>query len=52
MTDGNVHADWAWCYDYPLPESIRIAGLIVFYNERVDLYVDGVAQPRPTTHFS
>ena len=33
-----VHADYAWAYDYPLPESIRIAGLICFYNERVDLY--------------
>ena len=37
-----VHPDIAWGYDYPLPESIRIAGLICFYNDRVDLYVDGV----------
>jgi uncharacterized protein (DUF427 family) len=36
------HPDIAWAYDYPLPESIRIAGLICFYNDRVDLSVDGV----------
>ena len=52
VTNGNVHADWAWCYDYPLPESIRIAGLIAFYNERVDLFVDDVLQDRPKTVFS
>jgi uncharacterized protein (DUF427 family) len=37
-----VYPDIAWAYDYPLPESIRIAGLICFYNDRADLYVDGV----------
>ena len=37
MIGDTVHADYAWAYDYPLPESIRIAGLICFYNERVDL---------------
>lgn len=47
-----VHEDFAWCYEYPLPESIRIAGLISFYNERVDLFVDGVARTRPKTVFS
>ena len=52
VTDGNVHADFAWCYDYPLPESIRVAGLICFYNERVDTFVNGVAQARPKTAFS
>jgi len=47
-----VHADFAWAYDYPLPESIRIAGLICFYNERVDLVVDGEHLERPKTKFS
>jgi hypothetical protein len=35
-----------------VPESIRVAGMISFYNERVDLFVDDVAQPRPKTVFS
>jgi uncharacterized protein (DUF427 family) len=30
----------AWCYRTPLRESERIAGLIAFYDDRVDLTVD------------
>ena len=47
-----LHPDLAWAYDYPLPESLRIAGLICFYNEHVDLTVDGELQERPRTPFS
>jgi uncharacterized protein (DUF427 family) len=39
-----IHADLAWSYPAPLPESQKIAGLISFYTEKVDLYVDGVEQ--------
>jgi uncharacterized protein (DUF427 family) len=31
--------DVAWSYPAPLPESLRIAGLVAFYNDRVDLQV-------------
>jgi uncharacterized protein (DUF427 family) len=47
-----VHPDLAWSYTTPLPESQKIAGLIAFYNEKVDIYVDGVLQERPKTKFS
>lgn len=47
-----VHNDLIWIYRTPLPESQKIAGLACFYNERVDLYVDGVLQERPRTQFS
>jgi uncharacterized protein (DUF427 family) len=47
-----VHADLAWSYGAPLPESQKIAGLIAFYNERVDIHVDGVLQQQPHTKFS
>jgi uncharacterized protein (DUF427 family) len=47
-----VHQDLAWSYRMPLPESQKIVGLIAFYNEKVDIYVDGVLQERPSTHFS
>jgi len=47
-----VHEDLAWSYPTPLPESQNIAGLIAFFNERVDIYVDGVRQERPSTKFS
>ena len=47
-----VERDLAWSYRTPLPESERIAGLVAFYNERVDLIVDGEPLIRPHTHFS
>jgi uncharacterized protein (DUF427 family) len=47
-----VHADLAWMYQYPLPAVSRIAGLIAFYNEKVDIVVDGIRLPRPVTHMS
>jgi uncharacterized protein (DUF427 family) len=33
--------DVAWSYRTPLPESERIAGLLSFYPDRVDVFVDG-----------
>jgi uncharacterized protein (DUF427 family) len=36
--------DVAWSYPTPLPESQKIAGLICFYADKVDLYVDGIKQ--------
>jgi uncharacterized protein (DUF427 family) len=47
-----AHTDLAWSYRTPLPESQKIAGLISFYNEKVDLYVDGERQDRPSTKFA
>ena len=47
-----IHADLAWSYPTPLPESQKIAGLVSFYNERIDLYVDAALQERPRTKFS
>jgi uncharacterized protein (DUF427 family) len=38
----DLRANIAWSYRTPLPESQKIAGLISFYTEKVDLYVDGV----------
>ncbi len=48
---GDVHDDAVWAYDNPLPESAAIAGLVSFYNERVDIHVDGELQERPRTKF-
>ncbi|MEU4515208.1 DUF427 domain-containing protein [Nonomuraea wenchangensis] len=48
----NGQEDLAWSYRTPLPESERIAGLIAFYNEKLDIYVDGELQERPRTKFS
>src|SRR5882757_912308 len=51
-TGDTEHVDFAWSYRMPLPESEKVAGLIAFYNEKVDTFVDGVQQERPKTHFS
>ncbi|MFI6502736.1 DUF427 domain-containing protein [Nonomuraea typhae] len=48
----NGRADLAWSYRTPLPESERVAGLIAFYNEKLDVYVDGKLEERPRTQFS
>jgi uncharacterized protein (DUF427 family) len=47
QTPDSIKPDIAWIYRTPLPESQKIAGLVGFYNERVDIIVDGVAvEPR------
>jgi uncharacterized protein (DUF427 family) len=43
-TPHGLRPDLAWSYRTPLPESAKIAGLVAFYNEKVDLYVDGVRE--------
>ena len=50
--NGAVHDDLAWSYPTPLPESQKVAGMVAFYDEKVDVYVDGVLQERPKTKFS
>jgi len=47
-----VHTDVVWLYRTPLPESQKVAGLACFYNEKVDIVLDGERQERPRTHFS
>jgi uncharacterized protein (DUF427 family) len=50
--NGTTHENIVWGYDTPLPESQKIAGLVSFYNEKLDIYVDEVLQERPKTKFS
>jgi uncharacterized protein (DUF427 family) len=47
-----VVPDLAWCYDFPTRQLLPIAGLVAFYNEKVDISLDGVRLSRPQTHFS
>jgi uncharacterized protein (DUF427 family) len=44
--------DVAWFYPEPLHDAEGVRGRIAFFNERVDLVVDGVAQERPVTPWS
>jgi uncharacterized protein (DUF427 family) len=51
VRDGDtLHPDVAWGYPTPLPESRQVAGLVCFYNEKVDTYLDGVLEQRPTIY--
>ena len=47
-----LHEDLAWTYAEPERDGRAIRGLICFFNERVDLEVDGQAQERPATQWS
>src|SRR5262245_57145282 len=49
---GKTFKDFAWSYKTPLPENVKIAGLVAFYNEQADFIVDGERQARPKTKFS
>lgn len=50
---GGEHLDdIAWSYPAPIPEAPKIENLIAFFNEKTDLIVDGVLQPRPVTKWS
>ncbi|HEY4571516.1 MAG TPA: DUF427 domain-containing protein [Kribbella sp.] len=44
--------DVAWSYDFPTATLLPIAGHVAFFNENVDITVDGVPQERPITPFS
>ena len=39
--DGKRHPDLVWAYPTPHPESLRIKDLLCFYEERMDVLVDG-----------
>jgi len=52
VLDARRYDDFVWTYRAPFPESQKVAGLACFYNEKVDLYVDGALQDRPKTKFS
>ena len=46
---GRTETDLAWTYPEPRREVERIRDYVAFYNERVDLEVDGELQERPLT---
>jgi uncharacterized protein (DUF427 family) len=44
---GRRHDDLAWSYERPLPDMPAIAGLVAFWDERVDIVFDGARRARP-----
>ena len=49
---GERHEDLAWGYEDPLEDARAITGLIAFWDERVDVIVDGERRERPRTLIS
>ncbi|MEP6697206.1 MAG: DUF427 domain-containing protein [Pseudonocardiales bacterium] len=45
------HRDLAWSYSFPTRQLLPITGLVAFFNEKVDITLDGVLLDRPHTHF-
>ena len=46
------HRNLVWSYEAPIPECPKIEQAICFFNERVDLVVDGERHERPRTQWS
>lgn len=52
LPNGQEKSGLAWWYKTPTAESADIKGHIAFYDEKVDVWVDGVKQDSPATKFS
>jgi uncharacterized protein (DUF427 family) len=52
LDDGELVKDLIWVYDDPHPEVAKIAGLLCFFNERVELELDGELTECPETPWS
>jgi uncharacterized protein (DUF427 family) len=50
--NGGDGKDLIWYYDEPLAEVGRIAGLLCFFNEKVDIELDGELEERPESPWS
>ncbi|WP_405884810.1 DUF427 domain-containing protein [Streptomyces sp. NBC_01384] len=50
--DADVPPNLLWSYPDPLPAVGAVKGLLAFYNEAVDITVDGERVERPVTPFS
>src|SRR5829696_4132169 len=44
--------DLVWTYREPGLDAVPVRGLVCFFNERIDLELDGVLQERPRTQWS
>src|SRR5205085_425012 len=52
LDGGELAEDLIWVYEEPLEEVVRIAGLLCFFNERVDIELDGELGQRPASPWS
>ena len=50
--DGELASDLVWYYADPLEDATRVRDLVCFFNEQVDIELDGEAQARPESPWS
>jgi uncharacterized protein (DUF427 family) len=44
---GRRRDDLGWSYEQPLPDAVAITDLVAFWDERVDVFLDGERRERP-----
>lgn len=47
-----LYENYVWTYPDPIEECPKIEGLLAFYNEKVDIVLDGELMDKPRTHWS
>ena len=52
VPESDVVENIAWYYRTPIPQVPTIENMVCFFNEKVDILVDGVLQERPHTSWS
>ena len=52
LSSGNTVNDIIWYYPDPMPEAVQLGDLLCFFNERVDIELDGELQERPLSAWS
>jgi uncharacterized protein (DUF427 family) len=49
---GRLVPDIAWTYEDPLHDAAQVRGLVAFFDERIDVILDGERRARPVTPWS
>lgn len=49
---GRLQEGLVWSYRHPIPECPKIAGMLCFFNEKVEIEEDGILLQRPKTPWS
>lgn len=52
LPGGGIVENIVWWYRTPLAECIDIKGFVAFYDEKVDVWIDGEKQDQPQSIFS
>lgn len=52
QVNGELRRNVAWSYEEPLSDGVEVKDRITFFDEKVDVTVDGEPRPRPVTPWS